>query len=134
MDHEGMDFDSWWQQQGGWYVERDIDKETFHFFPFRNGFKMGDIMILRGIEPKDIKIGDVLVYESSTHRNPIIHRVVEMNLEEGAWTFRTKGDHNTGADYEVIHENQIERTGKAILRLPYLGWVKIWFVRLVGLE
>lgn len=132
MEHEGLGFDAWWERSGGWYAERGIDQEAFRKFPFRNGFQMGDIMILRGIEPKDINIGDVLVYESSRHPNPIIHRVVEVNDVDGALTFTTKGDHNSSPDGEAVAEKHIARTGKAVLRLPYLGWVKIWFVKLVG--
>jgi signal peptidase I len=131
MEHDGLNFDDWWSRYGQWYENEDIEKEEFHTFSFHNGFQQGDIMILRGVEPKDIKIGDVLVYESSRHRNPIIHRVVgkEMNSEI---TFTTKGDHNSKPDGEDITAQHISRTGKAVMRLPYLGWIKIWFVSLVG--
>ena len=91
-------------------------------------------MILRGVEPKDIKVGDVLVYETSRYHNPIIHRVVEIVDDKGAYTFQTKGDHNSNPDPETITAEHIRRTGKAVMRVPYLGWVKIWFVRLLGIE
>ncbi len=133
MEHDGLDFDAWWEQSGGWYAQREIGKEEFQEFPFVNGFDMGDIMILRGVEPKDIKIGDVVVYETSSHRHPIIHRVVEIQ-KDGEIAFRTKGDHNGSPDSEMVTAQHLSRTGKAVLRLPYLGWVKIWFVRLAGLE
>ena len=134
MEHDKMDFDTWWEHSGRWYDERSITKEDFSRFSFSNGFNMGDIMILRGIKPKDIKIGDVLVYESSRHQNPIIHRVVGIVDEKGEITFVTKVDHNNGPDNEIVTAEHIARTGKAVMRLPYLGWVKIWFVRLLGLE
>ena len=80
-------------------------------------------MFLKGVEPKDIKVGDVLVYETPFHSNPIIHRVVVI----GDGEYITKGDNNHRGDTPVVAE-QFQRTGKAVLRLPLFGWVKIWFV------
>ncbi len=123
MEHNGLDFDSWWNQNKDWYEERDISKEEFLEFRYMNGFNKGDIMFLKGVKPKDIKVGDVLVYETPFHSNPIIHRIVGIGDKE----FITKGDNNHREDPSVVAE-QFERTGKAVLRLPLLGWVKIWFV------
>lgn len=134
MEHEGLDFDAWWERYGQWYDGHAISKEQFSSFPFRNGFQMGDIMILRGMEPQAIQVGDVLVYESSRHPNPIIHRVVEITEKDGEYAFLMKGDHNNGPDQEMVTAQHLRRTGKAVMRLPYLGWVKIWFVRLLRLE
>lgn len=130
MEHGGLAFDDWWQRHGGWYEGRSLTTQDFLEYPFHNGFNKGDIMILRGVEPKDIKVGDVLVYESPHHLNPIIHRVVE--IHDGGITFTTKGDNNLSPDSERITPHHIERTGKAVLRLPYLGWIKIGFVSLLG--
>ena len=125
MEHRGLGFDNWWEKNKDWYQEHNIDREMFEEFSFKDGFNKGDIMILKGIKPKDIKIGDVLVYENSIHSNPIIHRVVE--IKEGN-RFITKGDNNPGPDGSDITENQIKKTGKAVIRVPLLGWIKIWFV------
>lgn len=128
MEHNGMNFDAWWAENGEWYEDRDISKGEFEKFRYTNGFNKGDIMFLKGVEPKNIKVGDVLVYETPTHSNPIIHRVVELRDDK----YITKGDNNNKEDKPVSPE-QIGRTGKAILRLPYLGWIKIWFVNLLGI-
>src|SRR3989344_2586249 len=89
-------------------------------------------MDLRGVEPKAIKVGDVVVYESSRHVNPIIHRVVSITQKDNIYSFATKGDNNPTADRDIVTEAQIKRTGKAVLRLPYLGWIKIGFVEFLG--
>ncbi len=125
MEHEGVAFDDWWEQNGRWYEERNITKEQFVAFKFHNGFNMGDIMLLKGVEPKDIKVGDVLVYETSTHSNPIIHRVVGIEGD----SYIIKGDNNKKED-NPVGSSQVARTGRAILRLPWLGWIKIWFVNI----
>ncbi len=123
MEHNGIMFDDWWEKNGEWYEQKEISKDEFENFKYTNGFNKGDIMFLKGTEPKNIKVGDVLVYETSLHGNPIIHRVVD--LDEG--NFITKGDNNLKEDRPVNPE-QISRTGRAVFRLPWVGWIKIWFV------
>lgn len=125
MEHNGLSFDAWWEENGQWYENKEISMEEFSKFRYINGFNKGDIMFLKGVSPKNIKVGDVLVYETPSHSNPIIHRVVEVRDD----SYITKGDNNEKED-KPVSPNQIERTGKAIIRLPYLGWIKIWFVDL----
>lgn len=131
MEHQGQSFDKWWEG-ASWYKEQGMTKEQFSQLPFRNGFNKGDIMVLQGIEPKAIKVGDVVVYESSRHTNPIIHRVVKITENNGEYSFTTKGDNNPAPDRDIVSEEQFQRTGKAVLRIPFLGWIKIGFVQLFG--
>ena len=133
MEHNPDDFDGWWDKRGVWYEDNGVGKKDFESFKFKNGFNKGDIMFLKGIEPKHIKVGDVLVYETGAHNNPIIHRVVGIDIGEGVYYFLTKGDNNHKEDKPVIEE-QIVNTGKAVFKIPYLGWVKIWFVDVFGLN
>lgn len=128
MEHRGLDFDAWWEQNKEWYVENGFSKDEFGEFRFKNGFNKGDIMLLRGKEPKDIKTGDVLVYETPQHSNPIIHRVVGIDTDDDGMFFTTKGDNNVGPDQNAVREKQITRTGTAYARIPLLGWIKIIFV------
>ena len=135
MEHDG-NFENWWNGQSTWYLNNDITKENFLTFDFRNGFNKGDIMILYGKEGKDIKIGEVIVFKSG-RPDPIIHRVVKKAEANGGYYFQTKGDHNadsirsTSLDETKISENQI--LGKAVFRIPFLGYIKIWFVELIQL-
>lgn len=131
MEHNGLSFDAWWERNP-WYQEQDISKEAFADYSFHNGFNKGDIMILKGIQPKSIKRGDVIVYEHPTYSNPIIHRIVDIRTNDGELLFTTKGDNNHVPDQQPVRPQQIQRTGKAILRIPYLGWIKIAFAQLLG--
>ncbi len=126
MEHEGMDFDTWWQANGAWYESEGITKEMFDTYRFTNGFDKGDVMILVGADT--ISVGDVLVYQSSSHTYPIIHRVTYIN-EDG--TYLIKGDNNDIPDPSPVEESQV--LGKALYRLPKIGWIKIWFNQLTGL-
>jgi len=84
-------------------------------------------MVLRGSDPEKIQTGDTIVYMSKKASYPIIHRVVDVKGGE-SYTFTTKGDHNPGSD-SPVDEKQI--IGKAIFRIPLLGWIKIGFVKLL---
>jgi signal peptidase I len=120
-------FDDYWEMCGEWYSDLEINKETFSEFSFKNGFNKGDIMVLVG--PKDLKTGDVVVFSSGYGSTPIIHRLVGEN-EDGNWM--TKGDHN---EDQMFFEKNIKTEqilGKAVLRVPYLGWVKVIFNDIMG--
>jgi signal peptidase I len=131
QEKHSINFDEYWKICGDWYREKNITKQKFEEFPLKNGFKKGDIIVVWGrFEPK---IGDVIIFKpnpSSSAPRPIIHRVVEISGD----TMQTKGDHNEkqltasnniyNTDETNIKKDQI--IGKAILRIPYLGWPKIW--------
>lgn len=136
MEHN-TGFDEWWEKSHNWYVSNSISEKDFRNFPLMNGFNKGDIMALRGKKASDIKVGDVIVFWSAK-RDPIIHRVVKKWKEGNAYYFQTKGDNyktnpvsikSILLDETRISENQI--VGKAVLRIPFLGYIKIWFVEFV---
>lgn len=134
MEHDG-NFDAWWNPQKDFYLERNITKEEFEGFRFKNGFNTGDIMVLFGKAPEKIKVGDVIVFSTSARPDPIIHRVVNIFNESGVLSFQTKGDHNPDINY-AVSEGRISKEryiGKAVFRIPYLGWIKIGAVNLKDL-
>src|SRR3989344_2683697 len=62
--------------------------------------------------------------------NPIINRLVKIN--DGS--YQTKGDNNQDS-FKELNETNINPgnvIGKAFLRIPYLGWVKIGFTNLIS--
>ncbi len=154
MEHDGG-FDKWWDSgavcdfgsctQGEFYAEYDTSKDEFKEYRFKNGFNKGDIMVLYGVRPKDLKEGDVLVFQSS-RPDPIIHRIVKIRQDEGKFYYQTKGDHNPtsikGGIMNCLAETNIpleatigyqkhERASVAVMRVPFLGYIKIWFVGIV---
>ena len=114
---EKISFDKYWDICGQWYEENaDISKEQFKEFKFNNGFKKGDLMIISNWGETDV--GDILIFQTN-RRYPLIHRVISLN------PISTKGDHNEIQlnEEKIIQENQI--IGKAIFRIPYVGWPKV---------
>jgi hypothetical protein len=127
-----VDFDFYWENCGKWYETRhNISQEQFEDFPFMSGFKRGDIIVLHGKKPADIKVGEVIVFKANKEY-PIIHRVVAKRLLGGEWYFTTKGDHNQDSiDDAVIAEVKISEDrvlGVSWFKIPFLGYIKIKFV------
>ncbi|MBI2140185.1 signal peptidase I [Candidatus Woesearchaeota archaeon] len=132
-----VDFSLFWKSCGSWYGTANITQSSFQDFPFASGFNRGDIMILYGKKAENIDVGDVIVFRSK-RPDPIIHRVVKViNSKDGKAIFQTKGDHNAG----MIQSSSLDESsipydkviGNAVVRVPLLGYVKIWFVELLNL-
>lgn len=119
--HHDSNFEDFWETKGQWYESRGITKQQFKTFSFKNGFNKGDIMLIYGT--KNIDAGDIIVYNGG-YQNPIIHRVIEENVSH----FKTKGDNNPQQD----PRNVTDIIGKAIFKIPFLGWVKIIFIKIIG--
>lgn len=136
MEHDGS-FEDWWSQHQEFYLKLGIEKEDFLECSFRNGFNTGDIMILMGKPPEEIDVGDIIVYQGST--DPIIHRVVKKWEEKGSFFYQTKGDHNSDSNFNErrIREDMLvgysknEKGSVAVLRIPFLGWIKIGFMKML---
>ena len=140
MEHNA-NFNTWWEANGQWYMDKGITKEQFAKFSLRNGFNKGDIIFLIYEDPEKIQVGDVIVFIS--HRldprpDPIIHRVVDKNEKD--IHLQTKGDNNGRALNDCDNTGCIDETdivgkqvlGKALLRIPLLGWIKIIFVEIIA--
>ena len=126
-------FDNYWLICGSWYENRNITKEQFLQYPFKNGFDKGDVIILWRANRRNIEKGDILVFQGDKPQ-PIIHRLVDFWQEGEQYYYHTKGDHNSQSFTGTIGETKISEKriyGQGILRIPYLGWVKILFVDMV---
>ncbi|MBI4143777.1 signal peptidase I [Candidatus Woesearchaeota archaeon] len=127
MDHEAG-FEKWWQSpsikgtQEDFYSSYNITKQDFLRFPFKRGFWKGDLMVLGS--PKNAKTGDVIVFFSKYTSQPIIHRVIAKNDE-----FITKGDGNNAPDPLMDRASKEQVVGKALLRVPFAGWLKVGLIK-----
>jgi signal peptidase len=136
MEHDGS-FDDWWSTQEDLYLGLNITKTEFEQYHMKHGFDKGDIIVLFGTDPKELERGDIIVFWGGKEY-PIIHRIVGVNKEDdGTPYFMTKGDHNRGQimNPPYLDERHVPADtliGKAAFRIPFLGWVKIWFVQLLN--
>lgn len=128
-----VDFDTYWENCGDWYEQHNITQEQFSSFSFPRGFNKGDIILIYGEDTKNLKIGDVIVFMSSVRHEPIIHRIVGIEERNGELVFMTKGDHNQNIGPMDTNISEDAIIGKGVFRIPYLGWIKIWFTNTVQL-
>jgi hypothetical protein len=125
MYHE-TNFEQWWENNAKWYESKGISKEEFRSFIFKGGLNKGDIMLVWG--KSEYKIGDILIFNAQTS-HPLIHRIVSET------PLSTKGDHNSEQltkenNLQGINEVNINKNtiiGKAVGRIPLLGWAKLIF-------
>jgi signal peptidase I len=128
--YHNADFESWWSQNEEWYAQKDITKEDFESFSYKNGMNKGDIILVwaRG----NYNTGDVIIFEPNADAlapNPIIHRLIGEN------PYETKGDHNTQQLMKTNNLKKVDETnipkenvlGKSLFKIPLLGWVKLIF-------
>ncbi len=117
---------SYWAICGPWYESRNIKKSDFDKFPFSNGFNKGDVLFV--MNATDYKVGDVIVFNIPGVRYPIIHRIVSIDKDNN---IETKGDHNPVQDNWKIRIKDIN--GKAVFIVPYVGWLKVGFMQILGI-
>jgi hypothetical protein len=132
-----VDFDVYWRYCGDFYENINITKDEFKEFSFSSGFNKGDIMLLIGVKPENIEIGDVIVFEANQKTYPVIHRTITKDKIDGEYFIGTKGDHNFDqikhGEFTEVDITRDQILGKAFLRIPFLGYVKIYFVELISL-
>lgn len=128
--HHSSDFSDWWEKNAAWYESHNISKEDFSSFKYTNGLNKGDIVFVwgRGQTSK----GDVIIYNAgkgATAKYPIIHRIVKEDPRG------TKGDNNVAQLTPSNNNQRIDEIniadeqiiGKAVGRIPFIGWVKLVF-------
>jgi hypothetical protein len=107
------------------YSQFNISYQEAESWNFKKGLSKGDIIIV--VKPKNIKIGDVIIFNGGTN-HPIIHRVISLD------PLATKGDNEKTNPEQLSLEKNIKENqliGKALFRIPYLGWIKLVFFELM---
>lgn len=102
-------------------------------------FYKGDLLIIKGTNFKDLKEGDVIVYdlknaesnqclrwkkETDRENIPIVHRIIAKRENYVI----TKGDNNPGPDPCEVNPDEIK--GKMVLIVPKIGYIKLKAVEL----
>ena len=85
-------------------------------------FYKGDLLVLQGVPPEQLLVGDIIVFVPEGRTIPIVHRIIDKNPDG---SFQTKGDANS---QQLPFEKRItpdQIHGKEIAIIPFLGWVKI---------
>lgn len=87
-------------------------------------YNIGDVLVVKSIEPQNIKVGDDIAYigqESTYNQKIVTHQVIKIDYENGEYIFHTKGIANILED-PLVHQNQV--FGKVVY--------KIWILSLIS--
>ncbi len=111
--------------------------------PFSRTLSIGDIIIVQGVNPKDLNTNypnsDIIVfhdpYDPSTL---IVHRIISVEDVNGVLYFQTKGDGNGNfwpqkptSDLDPWDSNNPPGipasmvVGKVVMRIPWFGWITL---------
>lgn len=122
-------FELWWSQAKEWYLQNGINETQAKSWPLKTGLEKGDIVVV--FRPSKLKEGDIIIFNAN-QQYPIIHRIINVSEINGRTIYSTKGDNNQGQLYieEKIPSDAI--IGKAVLRIPKLGWVKLFFAGIIN--
>lgn len=104
------------------YEKYGIELEDTEGWDFPNGFSKGDLIF--AVRAKNLKVGDVIIFHGGA-ANPLIHRIVETGE-----TYSTKGDNYKTNSKQLASELDISEDqiiGKALFRIPFVGWAKLIF-------
>jgi signal peptidase len=88
------------------------------------------VIIDKRIDPKSIKIGDVITYNAANNIL-ITHRVIDIQEKNGQLLFKTKGDANNVEDEKLVSQGEL--VGTVVLRIPYAGYALYFLNSRLGL-
>ena len=108
----------------------NINFEQAQDWSLANGLEIGDVVF--AIRPSHLEMGDIIIFEAS-QRYPIIHRIINISEVNGNTVYSTKGDNNNGQLSVEIRIPEDSIIGKAVFRIPLIGWIKLIFVKILEL-
>lgn len=95
-------------------------------------FKSGDLIMIVRVDPDQVKVGDIVTFQTKDHKL-LTHRIVEIK-EDGEMV--TKGDANEEADRWSDGWKLKKVSAKYVARIPIVGrfmsWIKGSFVNETG--
>jgi len=107
--------------------------EGYSMYPL---LREGDVVFAYKAPPEQIKPGHIIIFEGVGGKL-IIHRVVEVKRVGDGFYYVTKGDNNQipdimhfssgiGIPYERV-KGIVVSVNNAVVKIPYLGYLSIWF-------
>lgn len=83
----------------------------------------GDIVVLRPIETERAGVGAVVRFPADDGGSSIVHRIVEVDTESGAYI--TKGDANRNDDQALVPFANVDGLGTILV--PLIGHPALWY-------
>ena len=102
-------------------------------------FYRGDVVVIeksnflgfQEINPSDLKVGDIIIYQATWFPEPVIHRIVNIEKNsDGKTYFTTKGDNNPRPDPALVSPSQVQAKVISIsnrpIVIPQIGYITLW--------
>lgn len=93
----------------------------------------GDLVFVIKVDPQEIHVGDVVVYQKPTGEY-VIHRVINVLKSGDNILIVTKGDNNPVPDGKIPAEwvaGKVVDVGGSIIKVPGIGYITLCFKSLV---
>ncbi len=111
---------------------------TTSMLPIYNGFEesnsiqpfQGDILLVKKVPIESIDLGDVIIFDTPSISDPVVHRVVAKWFQDGMYFFKTNGDNNHNPDRWVVSGDSVH--GVVVMRIPHVGWFLLVVQTTVG--
>lgn len=117
------------------YLDTEVPLVVAEGISMQPAIREGDILVFRGVEPDEIEVGDIIIFEVPDELEEILpshitHRVIDKKATADGVVFRTKGDNAPLDSFEVPEDKVL---GKKIAIIPYLGLIILLAKRPLGI-
>jgi hypothetical protein len=120
MRHDGVQFNHTF---GTWLEFNGFTQEELSKWPYQDGLAIGDVIFVKVTAPEDIKVGDVVLFNS--RQGQIIHRVVFIDKVNNEYFYTTKGDANPAISSIEKNLPYSSIKGELVNKIPFLGYPKV---------
>ncbi len=97
-------------------------------------YDVGDVVFIKKVDPHELDVGDIIVFEPREGGTPIVHRIVVIVEEDNLLYFETRGDNNAFSDsyyYPLKGVPEDRVIGTPVLKIPKVGLIPVYFRRLL---
>jgi signal peptidase I len=108
----------------------NVAVSTGSMLPIYNGFQntensdlhpfRGDILLVKKVPVSSLDIGDVIVFDTISIQDPVVHRIITKWENNETTYFKTNGDNNIQPDGWIIEGDDV--IGLVVIRIPHIGW------------
>ena len=89
-----------------------------------------DLLGIHEFNPKDVQVGDIVVYNAKWFNQPVIHRITNITEINGTTMYVIKGDNNQRPDPYYVTSEQIQARvltfGDKPVVIPWIGNLSLW--------
>jgi signal peptidase len=98
--------------------------ETVRSGSMQPTYSVGSMLVVRSVDPADVRIGTPLSFVRADDGNIETHRVIAVLRDKNGLAFRTKGDANRIADPDPVPASAVR--GSVMWAVPRVGELMLW--------